>query len=347
MIKKPSRRDILRLGGMTLGSLAYTTFLPELNSFDDSDMIRVATKAVSIYDQPNDKSKINATWYRDELVHVYGEYVADEPKHNPIWYRVWNGYLHRGRIQRVRTLYQKPLDSIPQGKRRLAEVSVPFTQAYRYTKAFGWQPNLRLYYDSAHWIESVDVGPDGGPWYRVYDHIASFSYHVPAIHLRPVPISDFDPINPQVAWDQKHIEVNLTTQKLTAYEAGGVVFQTTISSGIPAGKTTANSISTKTPDGKFNIIEKLPTEHMGNGGLFADIDDNELPGVPWTSYFTTVGHAFHGTFWHENYGTPMSHGCINMRNKEAKWLFRWATPVHDAYTYISEKGRGTSVEIHY
>jgi hypothetical protein len=347
MKNKPSRRDVLRLGGMTLGSLAFTTFLPGLSGFDDGNIIRVATNSVSAYSKPDDKSDIMATWYRDELIHVYSEYLAEEPKYNPVWFRVWNGYLHRGRIQRVKTLYQKPLDSIPEGQRRLAEITVPYTQAYRFTKAFGWQPNLRLYYESVHWIEAVEEGPDGGPWYRVFDHIASFSYHIPAIHARPIPISDFDPISPDVAWDQKHIEVNLATQKLTAYEGSSIAFQTTISSGIPAGQTTKNSLSTKTPDGKFQIIEKLATEHMGNGGLFADVDDYELPGVPWTSYFTPVGHAFHGTFWHENFGTPMSHGCINMRSSEAKWLFRWATPTHNAYNYISDKGRGTSVEIHY
>jgi hypothetical protein len=35
------------------------------------------------------------------------------------------------------------------------------------------------------------------------------------------------------------------------------------------------------------------------------------------------GHAFHGTYWHENFGAPMSHGCINMRTEEANWVFRW------------------------
>jgi len=66
---------------------------------------------------------------------------------------------------------------------------------------------------------------------------------------------------------------------------------------------------------------------MGNGNLFADLDDYELPGVPWTPSFTESGIAFHGTYWHDNFGTPMSRGCINMRIEDAKWLFRWANPM--------------------
>ncbi len=111
--------------------------------------------------------------------------------------------------------------------------------------------------------------------------------------------------------------MNLTTQRLSAYENGKIIFETSISSGIPYGKT-ASSV------GKFNIDPKTPSKHMGNGNLFAGADDYELPGVPWTSFFTGDGQAFHGTYWHDNFGTPMSHGCINMRTEEARWIFRWS-----------------------
>jgi hypothetical protein len=83
---------------------------------------------------------------------------------------------------------------------------------------------------------------------------------------------------------------------------------------------------------------------MGNGNLFADLDDYELPGVPWTSFFTESGVAFHGTYWHDNFGTPMSRGCINMRIEEAKWLFRWVRPLHKQ-DLISNSGHGTLVVI--
>jgi lipoprotein-anchoring transpeptidase ErfK/SrfK len=59
---------------------------------------------------------------------------------------------------------------------------------------------------------------------------------------------------------------------------------------------------------------------LNNGGF-------SLPGVPWTSFFAFPGgYAFHGTYWHNNFGVQMSHGCVNMRNEDALWLFRWSTP---------------------
>jgi lipoprotein-anchoring transpeptidase ErfK/SrfK len=123
------------------------------------------------------------------------------------------------------------------------------------------------------------------------------------------------------------------------------VLKTTISSGI-ASVRVAGKLPTKTPDGEFRIQDKMPAKHMGNGNLFADADDYELPGVPWTCFFTSQGHAFHGTYWHQNFGTPMSHGCINMRTEEAKWLFRWALPPHQVGKTFN-RGFGTLVRIYY
>jgi lipoprotein-anchoring transpeptidase ErfK/SrfK len=71
----------------------------------------------------------------------------------------------------------------------------------------------------------------------------------------------------------------------------------------------------------------------------------DLPGVPWVLYITEGGISFHGTYWHNDYGRPRSHGCINLTPQAAKWLFRWTTPSvpHDKeliYGYV-----GTKVEI--
>lgn len=82
---------------------------------------------------------------------------------------------------------------------------------------------------------------------------------------------------------------------------------------------------------------------MGDGRVTADIYAYELPGVPWTSFFVPeTGVAFHGTYWHTNYGMMMSHGCINMKPEEARWVFRWCTPVTDEKT-IEKTGYGTQV----
>ncbi|HNK63166.1 MAG TPA: twin-arginine translocation signal domain-containing protein, partial [Anaerolineales bacterium] len=130
-----SRRDFLKLSGLALGGLAFSPFVPGLTDFNDSFIVRIGTAEMPVRKEPTDDSRIELTWYRDELVHVYEEVTAEWPAHNPVWYRVWGGYLHRGRLQRVKTIYQTPLDAIPEGKRLIADISVPFTTPYRYSKA--------------------------------------------------------------------------------------------------------------------------------------------------------------------------------------------------------------------
>jgi lipoprotein-anchoring transpeptidase ErfK/SrfK len=348
-MKMLSRRDFLKLSGAALSSLAFSPFLPQLGEFNDTPLVRVATTSVSVHSQPNDEYKITGQWFRDELVHVYEEVNSGTPDYNPIWYRVWGGYMHRAHLQKVKILYNDPQTDLKDNSRQLAEVTVPYTQALRPYIKDQWQMLYRLYYTTVHWVVGVDEGPDGNPWYRVLDELLDITYNVPAKHLRIIPPDEYTPISPEVPFEQKRIEVNLTTQTLTAYEYGKVVLQTRISSGLPNGNPGSNGIPTKTPSGKFNIQVKMPSKHMGNGNLAADIEAYELPGVPWTSFFTEKGHAFHGTYWHDNFGVPMSHGCVNMRTEEAKWLFRWCLPPAGAEDLnpltLDKKGFGTSVEV--
>ena len=341
-----SRRDFLKLGGFSLGTLGFSPSLKNLLDFDDSNLVRIATNSVSIYRRPTDESSIVSTWYRDELLRIYGEVEADEPSHNPIWYRVWGGYVHRSHLQRVKILLNKTLSVLEDGIPRLVEVTVPFTEPWRTSKAFGWQKlGFRLYYQSTHWVQAIETGPTGEPWYQVNDDLAGL-YHVNPIHVRPIPLEEMSPLTPDIPLEKKRIEVNLTTQKLAAFENDREVFKTTIASGLPNGPRGADGLSTKTPQGEYRILEKDGSKHMGNGNLFADADDYELPGVPWTCFFTTQGHAFHGTYWHENFGVPMSHGCVNMPTEDAKWLYRWALPKHEVGKHAN-RGYGTLVQIYY
>ena len=347
-MKSISRREFLKLGALAIGGLAFTPFLPEITQFDDIDLVRVAIPSVSVFKEPSDKSRIVGQWFRDDIVHVYDTVTAEEPKYNPVWYRVWGGYMHRARLQKVRIRYNAPLPVVPE-EGMLAEVTVPFSQAYHYSKYDGWQTTYRLYYGTVHWIKAVEPGPDGKAWYRILDELDETNYHAPAIHLRPIPPEEIAPINPEVAFENKRIEVALNTQTLTCFEYDKSVFQTEISSGI-AGLAQDSEIPTHTPVGKFNIMVKLPSKHMGEANLAADIEDYVLPGVPWTTFFTERGHAFHGTYWHDNFGVPMSHGCVNMRTAEAKWLFRWSLPPSTFEEInkltLDRKGYGTPVWIH-
>ena len=338
-----SRRQFLKLGLASLGSLAFSPYSQDPQLASSNKLVRVATKSLSVYSQPDDQSLILYQHYRDDLVNVYYEVVSDKgPKYNPVWYRVWGGYLHRAHTEPVENRLNPVLSQIPGGN-QLTEVSVPYTQSLKYNKLTGWTPLYRLYYLSTHWIQDISEGPDGEPWYRIQDEVDhAYTYFVPAAHLRPIPDSELTPISPDVDPYKKRIEVSIAQQTLTAYENDKVVMHTDICSGMFQA-TLPGKIPTHTPIGTFHVEVKMASKHMGNGIMTDDIDAYELPGVPWCSFFVTqIGVAIHGTYWHTNYGTPMSHGCINMRPEEAKWIFRWTNPVAGP-SDKDKRGYGTQV----
>lgn len=341
-MKTISRRDFLKLGGLTLASLAFTSFLPETTEFEDIDLIRVAYDSVSVYKEPSDKSQIVRTWMRDDLVHVYGTVQVETPGYTPLWYRVFGGYMHAVHLQKVQARYNVPLVTVPDSK-LLAEITVPYAQPYRYNQWDGWYPiSYRLYYSSIQWVTGIDTGPDGQAWYVLQDEAdKNVFFYVPAIQLRPVAPEEIAPLSPELPLEKKRIDINLSTQTLTCYQDDQLVRTADISSGLPG--------LYPTPAGQFNVMVKLPSRRMRATNLFAE--DVALSGVPWCSFFTSKGHALHGTYWHDNFGYPMSHGCVNMRNEDALWLFRWTRPAAGFEDInkltLDVKGYGTSVDIHY
>ena len=100
------------------------------------------------------------------------------------------------------------------------------------------------------------------------------------------------------------IDINLSSQTLTAYEGSTPVFSTLVSTGS----------TFPTPVGTYSILYHVQSQRMTGPGY-------DLPNVPWVMYFTNRGHAIHGAYWHNNFGQPMSHGCVNMRPEEAQWLY--------------------------
>ena len=347
-MQQVSRRDFLKISSLAVGGLAFSQFKPSLGNFDDAALVRVSTESVSVYGQPNDTSRILATWPLDSLINVYEEVNSGTPGYNPVWYRVWGGCMHRAHMQKVKFVYNRPLPIIRENG-QLGQVTVPYTQSMRFVANNGWVPVYRLYYDSVHWIVGLDEGPDGEPWYRVMDELLDITYNAPAAHLRPIADEEITPISPELPYEAKRIEVSLATQTVTCYEYDQVVFQTQVSTGVPSNYVGVNGLSTTTPSGKFKVEVKMPSKHMGQGNLAADIGDYVLPGVPWCTFFTEQGHAFHGAWWHDNFGVPMSHGCINMRPEEAKWLYRWTLPTASAAEInpltLARNGFGTVVRI--
>jgi len=345
-----TRRDFLKFSYAALGSfgLLHHRYLPPWeNNVYPLGWGRVTISQIIVYAKPSFDSDRVGHKNRDELLTIFQEFISPEgPEHNPVWYKIHNGYVHSSRIQRVEPQPENEIVQVFPQSGYLAEVTVPYTRSYRLTRTYGWVKLYRLYYGSVHWIKGVDEGPDGKPWYRILDHLLNVEYHVPARHMRVIDSGEYSPIATNVPPEQKRIVVSISTQTFSAYEGESLVYQTRISSGLPSDPDhlEPGDIPTDTPLGSFYIQNKMPSRHMGDGGLTDDIFAYELPGVPWTCLFHETGVGFHGTWWHNNFGRKMSHGCFNMKTPDALWLFRWSNPIFNPEKYFKQE-RGTLIRV--
>lgn len=107
---------------------------------------------------------------------------------------------------------------------------------------------------------------------------------------------------------RRRIVIDLSQQRLYAWQGKRLIYSFRISTG---------KRSTPTPRGRFRIRSKYRYNRMRGRGY-------DIPNVPYAMYFYR-GYAIHGAFWHNRFGTPVSHGCVNLRVHHARRLFRWAT----------------------
>ncbi|WP_375756662.1 L,D-transpeptidase family protein [Corallococcus exercitus] len=149
-----------------------------------------------------------------------------------------------------------------------------------------------------------ELSPDG-QWVRIAeDHwVARGDLHV------AWPLASPSIVEPGARW----LDVDLEAQTLIAYEGDRPVYATLISSGKPG---------TDTPEGLFRIWVKFAeadmTGTMGNASY-------RVATVPWTMFFEG-DFALHTAYWHDRFGEPVSHGCINLAPKDARALYGWTTP---------------------
>ena len=131
---------------------------------------------------------------------------------------------------------------------------------------------------------------------------------VPTVEIEPF-LYDPEPYEPLevVSLGDKWIDINLSEQRLYAYEGTTIVNSFLVSTGLDI---------TPTVTGTYYVWIKLRYDDMVGPGY-------NLPDVPYVMYFYK-GYGIHGTYWHNNFGTPMSYGCVNMETSEAEWLYNWA-----------------------
>lgn len=321
--------------GMYLADLP--SYLSQEAGFENLQA-RVIDRILWSFDEPSPKSKRTRVYWHDLILPITNTTISDdETAYNRVWYQVADGgYVYSGSIQPVRTILNEPRAIPTRGV--LGEITVPFTEARLEPDAKA-EFIYRLYYETVHWIATSTIHPeDGSVWYALLDDKFDRYYYIPAQHIRLLPASELSPLSPHIPDENKRIEVRLDEQVLLAYENGQLVFATRTSTG---GKRLSGTYTT--PVGDFITYHKRPTRHMANGDIASNGFD--LPGVPWVLYITESGISFHGTYWHNDYGRPRSHGCINLTPQAAKWLYRWTMPTVAPDKYMVYGYVGTKVEI--
>jgi lipoprotein-anchoring transpeptidase ErfK/SrfK len=336
--EKLSRRDFLKLSGWGLAGL----LMPPLNFHLDDPFAgllgRVTTRMIWMYDRPSSEAAQVKICQRDMLLNITDTAISDDvTSHNRVWYQVGaDGFVHSGNIQPVRTILNTPRMDIPQSG-LLAEISVPYTDAYEAPDKTS-KVAYRMYYETTHWVKTVTTSDDGQVWFQVRDDKFDELYYARAEHLRILTEEELAPLSPDVSNANKKIQVRLEEQIIIAYEYDQPIFAAPASTG---GIYRVGTYTT--PKGTFITYYKRPSRHMAAGDITASGFD--LAGVPWVQYITESGISLHGTFWHNDFGRPHSHGCINLSIQAAKWLYRWTSPQVSINKEFSFGGVGTNVEI--
>lgn len=341
-----SRRDFLKLAGLGLGTLALhpstgSLFAPSpalsLPEFPPSELLgrncsadaNLSGGKIEMKLRPDVNSATLRYVYRDEVFpwikEVSAETISfDVPSQR--WVETPEGYLRSRYIQRCRNLPNTPLTALPEGKNGFwAEVTVPYVDLLmenpnpvsgwmRDHVAFNLQP--RLYYQQVMWIDQVRVLEGGQVQYRVNEKYGNPGdlFWADGAAFRPLTEEDISPIHPEVDPAIKKIVVNLTYQTLSCFEGSREVYFCRVSTGAGDGTT---------PLGEHAIWRKLISTRMANTSEESSYD---LPGISWTTLFVGTGVAIHGTTAHNDFGFPRSHGCVNCRPEDAKWIFRWCQP---------------------
>lgn len=332
-----SRREFLKLGSATLLSILLADLkLGPVRAAPVPVQGRVLATSLNVRDAPSFSGKKITAVTRDNLLDIAGTvHGGVEGDYNRKWYRLSSqNYVYSGWVQEVKTTVNPVIREIPETG-ILGEISIPYAESW-YGINETPSPGPRLYYGTTHWITAMMADRrDGSLWYRAYDAATKVYYYIHPEWLHLFSPEEISPLSPQVPENQKHIEIHLDRQLLLAYEYGVLVYAARVATGRK---------NYESPTGLFRTFHKRPTYHMFGGADEFSVFD--LPGVPWDSYLNDNGVALHGTYWHNDFGTPHSHGCINMAIPDAKWIFRWALPtVPSGECLVLKPGSGTQVRI--
>ena len=329
-----SRRDFLQVSLLAMSSLAFTPWNYWSQMAADwqngGKFGRVCLGKVSIRSKPSPDAPVVKDIYDDAIVVWLREVVGAAPGYGSRrWVETPDGYIYAPRLQPSFNLPNNPLTELPvtnNEKGMWAEVTVPFVDLKIANPPIR-TPSLktatfpRMYYSQVTWIDDMKIGSDGTPLYRLNQKFGTYGdmFWASAAAFRPITAADIAPISPQI--ENKKVVVNVIRQTLSCFEDGREVHFCRVSTGAKFDYLGNPVEKWSTPLGPHPIYRKLISLHM-SGPTTGD-----WPNVPWTSIITGEGVSVHSTYWHNDYGIPRSHGCINASPEDARYVFRWTNPV--------------------
>jgi len=342
-----SRRDFLKLAGLGLGAMALHPLTSSydryqissallLPDFPETDLLgrncaadtNLSGGKIELKSRPDKNSSTVRDVYGDEIFPWLKEVCAESIDFNypnQRWVETPEGYIHSLYLQPCKNLPNKPLSELPEGKVGFwGEVTVPYVDlVVQQSAPVGWVQDhiayglqTRLYYSQVMWIDQVRATDAGQIQYHINERYGNPGdlFWAEGEAFRPLTEEDISPINPDVDPATKKIVVNLSYQTLTCKEEDREVYFCRVSTGIQEGST---------PLYDHAIWRKLISVRMAANAMGASYD---LPGISWTTLFVGDGVAIHGSTSHNDFGTVRSHGCVNCKPEDAKWIFRWSQP---------------------
>ena len=348
-----SRRDFLKIAGAGLGALALNPFKhleapPPLPQFPQGDRLGRRFGKTDVRSEPSlDAPSVNVL-YDDQIV-VWQQEVVTKGAQNPNlilqrWVKTPDGYIYAPALQPVKNIPNTALTAIPNGKQGFwAEVTVPYVDmrldgvAASPRVKYLLENNLpiRLYYSQVVWIDQIAQDNGGTILYRFNENggrpngLTGGGYGDiqwgEAAAFRPLTPDDVAPIHPDVDPATKKIVVDSTQERqtLSCLEGTEEVYFCRVSTGTRLDANGNPVTEFLTPLGEHTTWRKAISIHMSGGTTGTGYD---TPAVSWTTLFSGDGYAVHAAFWHNAFGVPRSHGCVNCLPEDAKWIFRWAIP---------------------
>jgi lipoprotein-anchoring transpeptidase ErfK/SrfK len=335
-----NRRDFLKLSGAALSMMLFKPPEPETQKPRSIGLGRVTEWRIWAYTDARPGATKEVALTRDEVLDIYATLDTEGlMKHNSTWYLTKVGWVYSSWMQPVKRELNPMTEQVPTSG-FWAQVTVPYVEMRS-------APNdkahrlYRLYYSSVHLVIDRVVDDKGDAWYQLKDdEYPNVKEYVRAEGLRRILPSELTPISP-LAKD-KRIEISLKDQQVYAYEGDSLVYTARCATGARFMIEDIGLVDFTTPIGEHTVVRKRPSRHMQ--GFRGRADEYDLPGVPFCTYFTQPGVAVHGAYWHNDFGHPRSHGCVNVPAEDARWVYRWSMPVA-AYTepLVIVKEGGTPV----